>query len=334
MTAIERLQLHGILRRGTPARGFRYRRADGGKVSAAELERIDQLKIPPAWTNVAINSAAGGRIQAVGQDAAGRWQYLYHESHVRAQQRKKFRRLIAFGESLPKLRATVARDLKLPGLPKERVMAAILRILSMSFIRPGSEIYAAENGSYGIATLRPRHVSVKGERITFEFVGKSGQDHTREIRDKLVAATLKELLKYPNRRVFKYVGADGKMVNVTRPAINRYIKEVLGQHFSAKDFRTWAGTLVCACALARNRAANPLSGDLIVKAIEETASVLGNTPAVSRDAYVCPAVITSFEKGDVVSCYFATLQKLTSYRGLKLHRAEKAVLRLLKKCAA
>src|SRR3954451_14331831 len=142
MTAIDRLQANGILRRGKPARGFSYRRAAGGKVRAADLERIDQLKIPPAWANVAINAAPTGRIQAVGQDAAGRWQYLYHESHTRAQQRKKFQRLIEFAESLPKLRATVARDLKLPGLPKERVMAAILRILSMSFIRPGSEIYA------------------------------------------------------------------------------------------------------------------------------------------------------------------------------------------------
>jgi DNA topoisomerase-1 len=211
-------------------------------------------------------------------------------------------------------------------------MAAILRILSMSFIRPGSEIYANENGSYGIATLRPRHVSVKGDRITFEFPGKSGQNHSREIRDKLVAATLKELLKYSNRRVFKYVGADGKLVNVTRPTINRYIKEVMAQNFSAKDFRTWAGTLVCACALARSRAADPLSGDSIVRAVEETATVLGNTPAVSRDAYICPAVISSFEKGQVLGCYFETLQKLTSYRGLKLHRAEKALLRLLKKC--
>jgi DNA topoisomerase-1 len=334
MTAVERLQLKGILRRGTPARGFRYQRAEGGKVTAADLERIDQLKIPPAWTNVAINSAPTGRIQAVGQDAAGRWQYLYHENHSRAQQRKKFERLITFGESLPKLRATVARDLKLPGLPKERVMAAILRILSMSFIRPGSEIYANEHGSYGIATLRPRHVSVKGDRIRFEFVGKSGQDQTREIRDRLVAATLKELLKYPNRRVFKYVSADGKLFNVTRPTINRYLKEVMGQSFSAKDFRTWAGTLVCACALARNGPANPLNAGAIVAAIEETATALGNTAAVSRDAYVCPAVISSFEKGEVVRCYFKTFQQLTSYRGLKLHRAEKALLRLLKRSIA
>jgi DNA topoisomerase I len=333
MTAVERLQLNGILRRGTPARGFRYRHAGGGKVKAADLERIDQLKIPPAWTNVAINSAPTGRIQAVGQDAAGRWQYLYHESHTRAQQRKKFQRLIAFGQSLPKLRATIARDLRLPGLPKERVMAAILRILSMSFLRPGSEIYANENGSYGIATLRPRHVSVKGDRILFDFVGKSGQNQTREIHDKLVAAVMKDLLSYSNRRVFKYVGSDGKFINVTRPTINRYIKEVMGQSFSAKDFRTWAGTLVCACALARNGEANPLNAGAIVEAIEQTASVLGNTPAVSRSSYVCPAVITAFEKGEVLHCYFQTVQKLTSYRGLKLHRAEKELLRLLKKTA-
>lgn len=331
MTAVERLQAHGILRRGTPKRGFHYRRADGRRATAADLERIEQLKIPPAWTNVAINAAAGGRIQAVGQDAAGRWQYLYHERHTRAQQRKKFQRLIAFGESLPKLRATIARDLRSPGLSKERVMATILRILSMSFLRPGSEIYANENGSYGIATLRPRHVSVKGDRIRFDFVGKSGQNQTREIHDRLAAAVMKDLLRHSNRRVFKYIGADGKFINVTRPAINRYIKDVMGQSFSAKDFRTWAGTMVCACALARNGAPNPLNAGAIVEAIEQTASVLGNTPAVSRDSYVCPAVISAFEKGEVLHCYFQTVQKLTSYRGLKLHRAEKALLRLLRK---
>ncbi|MFN2578181.1 MAG: DNA topoisomerase IB [Pyrinomonadaceae bacterium] len=334
MTAIERLHLHGILRRGTPARGFHFKHANGGRVTAQDLERIEQLKIPPAWMDVAINSAPNGRIQAVGQDAAGRWQYIYHDSHVRAQQRNKFQRLVRFGESLPKLRTTVARDLRLPGLPKERVMAAILRILSMSFIRPGSEIYANENGSYGIATLRPRHVSVKGDRITFEFLGKSAQQHSREIRDKLVAATLKELLRVSNRRVFKYQGPDGTLIDVTSRTINRYLKDVMGQSFSAKDFRTWAGTLVCACALARMRSTDPASPNSIGTAIEETATALGNTPAVSRDAYICPAIISSFEKGEVVGCYFENLQKLTSYRGAKLHRAERALLRMLKKCAA
>ena len=333
MTALERLHLQGILRRGTPTRGFRYQHANGGRVTTQDLKRIEQLKIPPAWEDVAINAAPTGRIQAVGQDAAGRWQYLYHDRFVRAQQRKKFQRLIEFGESLPRLRATVARDLRLAGLPKERVMAAILRILSMSYIRPGSEIYANEHGSYGIATLRPRHVSVKGDRIRFEFSGKSGQTQTREISDYLAAATLKELLGYANRRVFKYEGPEGKFVNVTRPTINRYIKDVMGRNFSAKDFRTWAGTLVCACALARNRSAECPPANSIASAIAETAATLGNTPAVSRDAYICPAVITSFEKGEVLRCYFETLQKLTSYRGLKLHPAEKALLTLLKKCA-
>jgi len=213
------------------------------------------------------------------------------------------------------------------------VMAAILRILSMSFIRPGSEIYANENGSYGIATLRPRHVSVRGDRVTFEFSGKSGQEHRREVNDRLVAATLKDLLRSSNRRVFKYQGPDGTFIDVTSRTINRYLKDVMGQSFSAKDFRTWAGTLVCACALARLRVADPTSNKSIVTAIEETATALGNTPAVSRDAYICPAVISSFEKGEVVSSYFETVKKLTAYRGLKLHRAEKALLRLLKKCA-
>ena len=334
MTAIERLHLHGILRRGTPARGFRFKHAEGGRVTTQDLDRIEQLKIPPAWKDVAINPTANGRIQAVGQDAAGRWQYIYHQNRVRAQQRKKFQRLIRFGETLPKLRTTVARDLRLSGLPKERVMAAILRILSMSFIRPGSEIYANENGSYGIATLRPRHVFVKGDRIMFEFPGKSGQDHKREIRDRLVATTVKELLRSQNRRVFKYQGSGGAFIDVTSRTINRYLKDVMGQSFSAKDFRTWAGTMVCACALARMRATDPASTNLMTSAIEETATALGNTPAVCRDAYICPAVISSFEKGEVIGSYFETLKKLTSYRGTKLHRAEKALLRLLKKCAA
>ena len=145
---------------------------------------------------------------------------------------------------------------------------------------------------------------------------------------------MKELLRSPHRRVFKYQGPDGTFIDVTSRTINRYLKEVMGRSFSAKDFRTWAGTLVCACALARMHRADAVSTNSIASAIEETATALGNTPAVSRDAYICPAVISSFAKGEVITCYFESLQKLTSYRGLKLHRAEKALLRLLKKCAA
>jgi DNA topoisomerase I len=161
MTRIEQLQNTGIVRAGTPKKGFRYRRADGAKVRKADLERIDALRIPPAWTDVAINSLPGGRLQAVGKDAAGRWQYLYHENHVRAQELKKFHRLIKFAEALPKMRATVSRHLREPGLGRERVMASILRILSSCFMRPGSEVYASENGSYGLATLQPKIALLK-----------------------------------------------------------------------------------------------------------------------------------------------------------------------------
>src|SRR2546421_4169938 len=210
MTRIENLCAKGIRRIGSAQRGFRYLNAAGQKIARADLARIEALKIPPAWTDVCINSAVSGAVQAVGKDAAGRWQYIYHENRVRHRERKKFQRLIDFAEKLPAMRKAMSKDLRQRGYPRERVMASILRILSMSFIRPGSEIYANENGSYGIATLRPRHVSVKGDRITFEFPGKSGQNHSREIRDRLVAATLKELLRYSNRRVFEDQRPEGR----------------------------------------------------------------------------------------------------------------------------
>jgi DNA topoisomerase-1 len=173
MTRLEHLQRTGIQRLGNASRGFRYRRA-GARVSAADLKRIEELKIPPAWTNVWINSTQGGAVQAIGTDAAGRLQYLYHQNHVRRQDARKFRRVIKFAEALPKMRATVAANLREPDLGRDSVMAVILRILSSCFIRPGSHVYANENGSFGIATLRPRHVKVKGDLVEFDFPGKSG----------------------------------------------------------------------------------------------------------------------------------------------------------------
>lgn len=335
MTTIERIHSTGILRTGSPARGFRYARVDGGKVTRKDLARVRQLGIPPAWTDVAINSAESGRVQVVGKDAAGRWQYLYHQSHVRQRERKKFLRLIKFAQALPSIRRTVNRDLRLPGLPKERVLAGVVRILSKAFLRPGSEIYASENGSYGVATLRPRHVSVKGHIVTFEFRGKSGVMHTTQVEDKQVSKLIRELLKTQNRRVFKYQNGDGKFVDVKAQTINAYIHEVMGAHFSAKDFRTWSGTLLCACSLARRRSEDPQHERsvkrMIVAAIKETAKALGNTPAVCRSAYICPAVIDAFEKDRTIRDYFDGLGRLMSYKGSQLHPAEKALVTLLKK---
>lgn len=334
MTNIERLQNIGIRRLGSPKRGFRYKPVSG-RLTKADLERIENLKIPPAWTDVAINPAANGRVQVIGKDAAGRWQYLYHANHTRAQELRKFKRITKFAQSIPAMRKTVSRHLRQPGLTRERVLAAILRILSTCYMRPGSEVYANENGSYGIATLRRKHVNVRGELIEFDFPGKSGVRQQRQLRDRQVARVLRETMKLPGFNVFKYQNGDGNPTKVTRRHINEYIKEVMGSNFSAKDFRTWAGTLVCACALAREGDEIPEQKTArkkkVVAAIKETAEVLGNTPAVCRSSYVCPEIINSFEKGQVIDNCSSKLEDLISYRGRGLHDAEQSLLRFLKR---
>ena len=333
MTNIERLQETGIRRLGKPGR-FRFAGAPGRSVSQTDLKRINQLRIPPAWSEVAINSSDNGRIQVVGKDAAGRWQYLYHESHTRRQDSRKFKRLVKFAEALPTMRLTVRRHLKQTGLPRERVLASVLRILSTCFMRPGSEVYASENGSYGIATLRRKHVNIKGDTVEFDFPGKSGVQQYRVLTDRQIARVIKEMLKFPGVEVFKYQNGEGEVVDVKRRHINDYIKEVMGANFSAKDFRTWAGTLICACALAREgtdvterRTARKRK---VVNAIKETAKVLGNTPAVCRSSYVCPAVVSAFERGKIIANHFETVEELVSFRGHKLHAAETALLKFLK----
>jgi DNA topoisomerase-1 len=233
------------------------------------------------------------------------------------------------------MRRTVNQHIKEPIVSRERVMACIMRILSSCFIRPGSEVYASENGSYGIATLRFNHVKVRRDVVYMDFPGKSGVRQYRELKDHRVAETVRQLLKLPGREVFKYKDEDGNFVDVKSRHINKYIRDIMGAHFSAKDFRTWAGTLVCACALAR------IGTDLIekgtarerkvVSAVKETAEALGNTPAVCRSSYICPTVIDAFLTGRIVDQYFSTLEEFVHYRGLKLHPAERAVLRFLKR---
>lgn len=338
MTRLERLQQTGIIRSGSPKRGFRYRRADGGRLTKADRERIEALKIPPAWTDVAINASAGGRLQAVGKDAAGRWQYLYHEKHVRVQERQKYHRLVRFAANLPAARATVKRHLRQPGIGRERVLAAVLRILMTCFMRPGSQVYASENGSYGIATLKKRHVKVKGAKIDFDFPGKSGVRQQRELTDPQVARVVRAVLKVPGIEVFKFRNGDGEVVDLKRRHINAYIREIMGDSFSAKDFRTWAGTLICACALARvgdELLEKPAAKNRkVVEAIKETAQVLGNTPAVCRSSYISPVVIDSFLSGQTVENYFEAVEDFMAYNGRKLHPAEHSLMRLLKRKAS
>jgi DNA topoisomerase-1 len=342
MTHIERLQQEGFRRLGSPQRGFRYVRADGRPVSREECERITALKLPPAWTDVAISPSAKSKLQAIGKDGAGRWQYRYSEAFSRRQQEEKYRRIVGFARALPKMRRRITADLRRQGLGRDKVLACMLRILGTCFIRPGSQVYAEENGSFGLATLRARHVKVVGDTVYFDFPGKSGQQQHRELKDRRVATIIRQLLKVPGRDVFKFVLDDGAVVDVRRRHINEYIQEVMGGEYSAKDFRTWAGTLICACALARARQRvkqAALQGGVkaakktMVAAVKEAAEHLGNTPAVCRSSYIYPSVLAMFEEGKVVGRYFESVEELVQHEAPGLHCSEKALLEMLQDSA-
>jgi len=303
-TILERLAHRGIRRLGNPRRGFRYRDVAGRPVSAATRARIEALRIPPAWRDVAIHPAPGALVQAIGRDAAGRWQYLYHPRQLARRNRTKLVRLVRFLAALPRLRRALRTHLALPGIPAERVLAGIVRILATCFLRPGSEVYASENGTFGITTLRPRHVQVRGAVITFDFVGKSGRRHVREVRDPRVARLVRELLRHPGE-VFKFRDAEGRLRDVKTRHVNRYLREQMGGPFTAKDFRTWAGTLLAACRLARTeteqRATAATRKRAVAATMREVAEHLGNTPAVCRSSYVLPVVLERFESGRVLA---------------------------------
>jgi len=331
-TIVERLQASGIRRLGSKRSGFRYLMPDGRRASAPDRERIESLRIPPAWKRVAIHPSPQASVQAVGLDAAGRWQYRYHPSQVPRRERARRERIIRFTGALPRIRRVLARDLELPGIPREKVLAGILRVLSTCFLRPGSESYAAENGTYGIATLEPRHVSVRGDVVGFDFVGKSGKRQTSELRDRRLARLLRELLRYRGE-VFKYRNERGELRDIRRSHINAYIKANMGEAFSAKDFRTWAGSLLCACALARSERGPDASKTAVKRqitaAIREVAGHLGNTPAVCRSSYVLPDILRSYERGAVIDNSLHHAGELAESSVRRIELAEKALLRLL-----
>ena len=336
MTALERLQQTGI-RRVRAGKGFVFRTARGRSVPAPEVTRIRKLAIPPAWTEVHVAPSATAKLQAVGKDKAGRWQYRYHPRFRRRQEARKFRKLVDFADALPRMRKRVARDIRSRGLGRDTVLACAIRVLSTCFLRPGSDEYARRHRHYGLTTLRNEHVTVKGDRVTFDYPGKSGQRQRRGIRDRSVARIVRAMKRLPGKEVFKFLGDGGAVVDVKRDHLNDYIKSVMGPDFTAKDFRTWAGTLICACALARVAeddeilAATPKRSirKKLVEAVKETAAELGNTPAVARNSYIEPSVLSSFEKGEVVEKYFDRVQELVEHTEPKLAEPEKALKDLL-----
>jgi DNA topoisomerase I len=288
----------GIARRKAGA-GFSYRRPDGGAIDEPTLDRIRKLAIPPAWTEVWICPDPRGHIQATGRDQRRRKQYRYHDRWRLVRDENKYDRLIAFGRALPKLRARVEDDLRQPGLHRDKVLAAVVRLMEITLIRVGNEEYARQNKSFGLTTLRNRHARVRGSQAIFEFRGKSGKIHKTGIRDRRLARIVKACQDLPGQRLFEYVDDEGELRAVESADVNAYLHEAMGEDFSAKDFRTWAGTLNAARALAMapECASAAEARRHIVTCVKAVAALLGNTAAVCRSAYIHPAVLTAFEDG-------------------------------------
>lgn len=289
----------GLRRVGAPP-GFGYRDADGRPVSdEATLSRIRSLVIPPAWSAVWICPDPRGHIQATGRDARGRKQYRYHEDWRRARGGAKFNRLIAFGHALPRLRAKVEADLSKRSLPREKVLAAVVRLMELTLIRVGNEEYAKANKSFGLTTLRDRHAKITATGAVFEFRGKSGKLHSTRFEDARLARIVKSCQDIPGQRLFQYLDEEGERRSIESADVNAYIREAMGDDFSAKDFRTWAGTLSAARALIEQPPV-ATAGEAkrqVVVTVKAVAALLGNTAAVCRGSYIHPLILEAYERG-------------------------------------
>ena len=276
---------------------FGYRGADGKAIrDRATLDRIRALAIPPAYTDVWISPIANGHIQATGRDARGRKQYRYHAKWREARDETKYARTIAFAKALPKIREQVERDLRLPGMPREKVLAAVVRLLETTTIRIGNEEYAKENGSYGLTTMKNSHVRVSGGEMRFTFRGKSKIRHAISLEDRRLAKIVRGCQDMPGQRLFQYLGDDGEAHAVESSDVNDYIRAISGDDFSAKDFRTWEGTVACALLLVDR---SPIESEAerkrqVSEAMKIVATRLGNTPTVCRKCYVHPVIVDAY----------------------------------------
>lgn len=280
--------------------GFRYARSDGTPIDdESELARIRALVIPPAWTDVWICRWRNGHLQATGRYARGRKQYRYHPQWRNVRDEAKYERMLDFGQALPIIRSRIDTALSLPGLPREKVLAAIVYLLQATLMRIGNREYARDNDSYGMTTLRKKHVRVDGTQIRFEFRGKSGIRHSIRLQDRRLARIIMRTRDLPGQELFQYVDEDGQRHAISSTDVNDYLRELTGQDYTAKDFRTWAGTVLAAMALLE---CEPCSSETqgkknVVQAIAAVAQKLGNTPAICRKCYVHPRVIDAYMEG-------------------------------------
>jgi DNA topoisomerase-1 len=314
-------------------RGFTYRDPAGRTIrDPEELSRIRSLAVPPAWTDVWISPVPNGHLQATGRDARGRKQYRYHARFRRRRETAKYERLIAVAKALPGIRERVDEDLARPGLDRVKVLAAVVRLLELTLIRVGNDEYARLNRSFGLTTLRDRHASVRGSSVRFRFKGKSGKQHEVGLRDRRLAGIVRRCQDLPGQELFQYVGEDGEPVDIASDDVNDYLREI-APDVTAKDFRTWAGTVLAYRAL---RALDPPDSDRqasrnVVAALRETADLLGNTPAVCRKAYVHPVVVEAYLDGRLRGALIEAVEDERSTPMATTPDEEKAVISLLRR---
>jgi len=322
----------GISRRRAGS-GWVYFAPNGARIRDADKrKRLNSLAIPPAWTDVWICPDPDGHIQATARDARGRKQYRYHSSYREARDRSKFRHMLEFSEILPLLRERVERDLKSEDLARNQLLATVIRLLDRTLIRVGNDEYARENRSFGLTTLRRRHVRTSGDSIRFTFRGKSGVEHNVSITDRRLARIIQRCQELPGQEIFQYVDADAKPQAVTSDDVNAHLREITGRDVTAKDFRTWGGTMHAALALqAMGQAASKREADAnIVKALDTVCERLGNTRAVCRKYYVHPALINAYLMGRTVALPSASIRRhVRRNKTAALRRDEVAVLQFL-----
>jgi DNA topoisomerase-1 len=314
-------------------KAFRYFDADGVLVRDVEtLGRIKSLVIPPAWTDVWICPNPRGHLQVTGRDARKRKQSRYHPRWREVRDETKYERMLIFGAALPAIRVQVKRDLARAGLPREKILATIVRLMEITLIRVGNVEYARQNKSYGLTTMRGKHVHVVGSTVTFKFQGKSGVKHTIDIDDRRLAKILQRCQDIPGYELFQYMDSDGTHHTVDSADVNDYLQEVSGQYFTAKDFRTWAGT-VLACMMLREFEAfgsETQAKKNVVEAIKAVAARLGNTPSVCRKCYVHPAVLDCYMSGDMIKCVGHPVEEELS-SSEELRQEEVTVMKLLQR---
>ncbi|MDQ3833838.1 MAG: DNA topoisomerase IB [Actinomycetota bacterium] len=325
----------GIRRLGSTKQGFFYRYPDSGETVREKkvLTRIENLKVPPAWEEVRIARGPSAKVQAVGYDTAGRLQYLYHPKYRERKEWEKFERILRFADALPKMRRTTSVHLRRKDLDREKVLACMTRLINAAYFRVGHERYAKKNKTYGIATLRRKHLTINGDEMIFEYRGKWGQMQRKCIADAQLRKIVERCAALPGYEIFKYYDETGEIKDVKARDLNAYIKEVMGNEYSPKDFRTWAGTLIAALKLAELGAAEDekLANKNVLQAIDAVAERLGNTRDIARSSYISPRVIEHYLEGAVIAHQAKQLEEVIVAEQDDLTEEEQALLELLQK---